>query len=630
MDDHKGFVNISLNHYLTMIGAIVSIPFILTPALCMKEDDPARGHIISTMIFVTAIVTFIQVTFGCRTIILLTLFSQFLTKVKIPVPTYSKTHGFSISKFNVFQLFPVLLTITIMWILCALLTMYDYFPVGHPARTDVKIRIIGDSSWFRVPYPGQWGWPTVSVAGVIGMLAGVLACTVESISYYPTTAKMCGFAVHKSLIPAIKDFRDVNPRISILTLTTQWFDISFVNLHAPTEDKRQEEKDLFYEDVMATLNAIPRKRIQIILGDMNAKIGKETTFRPVIGSHSLHNTSNDNGLRLIDLATERGLVVKSTMFPHKTIHKGSIDERWVKVRDSIKTVSESVLGKPKKIKKPWFNEICEKAIVQRKSLRTIWLGDPTNKDKEEQYKRYQKEIHNTLRREKRLEDDGTLVTEQGKLLEKWIGYFEKLLNCDDPVEEFPRLNITTNNNVYPTPSKQEIAIQIKRLKNHKSPGEDGIQAEILKRIDEEAISRIHEVIELIWENVRLPKDWNTSLICPIHKKNDPQDCKNYRGIALINVAYKILAYCILDRIKPLSEGVLGEYQGGFRPNRSTTDQIFCIRQIAQKSWEYNNELYILFIDFEKAYDSIHRPTLINILKELNFPIKLVNLIKASL
>lgn len=49
-----------------MIGAIVSIPFILTPALCMREDDPARGHIISTMIFVTAIVTFAQVTFGCR------------------------------------------------------------------------------------------------------------------------------------------------------------------------------------------------------------------------------------------------------------------------------------------------------------------------------------------------------------------------------------------------------------------------------------------------------------------------------------------------------------------------------------------------------------------------------------
>lgn len=53
-------------HYLTMIGAIVSIPFILTPALCMENEDPARGKIISTMIFVTGIVTFIQATWGCR------------------------------------------------------------------------------------------------------------------------------------------------------------------------------------------------------------------------------------------------------------------------------------------------------------------------------------------------------------------------------------------------------------------------------------------------------------------------------------------------------------------------------------------------------------------------------------
>ena len=68
----------------------------------------------------------------------------------------------------------------------------------------------------------------------------------------------------------------------------------------------------------------------------------------------------------------------------RTIHFdsiGSIDERWKKVRDSIKTVSELVLGKLKKIKNPWFNEICEKVLVQRKSLRTTWLGDPTNKDK---------------------------------------------------------------------------------------------------------------------------------------------------------------------------------------------------------------------------------------------------------
>jgi len=91
-----------------------------------------------------------------------------------------------------------------------------------------------------------------------------------------------------------------------------------------------------------------------------------------------------------------------------------------------------------------------------------------------------------------------------------------------------------------------------------------------------------------------------------------------------------LSYCILDRIKPISEGILGDYQGGFRPNRSTTDQIFTIRQIFQKMWEFDKEVYTLFVDFEKAYDSIHRPTLFKILKEFNMPKKLINLIKMTM
>lgn len=56
----------AIQHYLTMIGAIVSIPFILTPALCMEDENPERGTIICTMIFVTGLVTIIQTTWGCR------------------------------------------------------------------------------------------------------------------------------------------------------------------------------------------------------------------------------------------------------------------------------------------------------------------------------------------------------------------------------------------------------------------------------------------------------------------------------------------------------------------------------------------------------------------------------------
>jgi len=60
-----------------------------------------------------------------------------------------------------------------------------------------------------------------------------------------------------------------------------------------------------------------------MLGDMNAKIGKEQFFEPTIGRHSLHETTNDNCMKLIDLATGKGLRIMITMFPHKDIHKGT-------------------------------------------------------------------------------------------------------------------------------------------------------------------------------------------------------------------------------------------------------------------------------------------------------------------
>lgn len=110
-----------------------------------------------------------------------------------------------------------------------------------------------------------------------------------------------------------------------------------------------------------------------------------------------------------------------------------------------------------------------------------------------------------------------------------------------------------------------------------------------------------------------------ALICPIHKKDDKKECNNYRGIALVNITYKILSYCILDRIKPLAENILGDYQAGFRENKSTIDQIFIIRQLAQKNWEFDQELHTLFVDFKKAYDSINRESIYKISKHFRIP-----------
>jgi len=86
----------------------------------------------------------------------------------------------------------------------------------------------------------------------------------------------------------------------MLTIKEQYFDITFVNGHAPTEEKTQEKKDEFYDNLEHTLNGIPRSRIRIVLEDFNAKLGKENIFRSMIGNHSLHDVTSENGLRLID------------------------------------------------------------------------------------------------------------------------------------------------------------------------------------------------------------------------------------------------------------------------------------------------------------------------------------------
>jgi len=118
------------------------------------------------------------------------------------------------------------------------------------------------------------------------------------------------FTLHKNLISSVREFKSIKPRISVLTITYS------------TEEKTQEE-DKFYDNSEHTINEIPQSRIRIVLGDLNAKLGKEKILRSTIGNHSLHNVTSKNGLRLIDFASGGGLVVKSTIFPHKNIYKGT-------------------------------------------------------------------------------------------------------------------------------------------------------------------------------------------------------------------------------------------------------------------------------------------------------------------
>jgi hypothetical protein len=104
---------------------------------------------------------------------------------------------------------------------------------------------------------------------------------------------------------------------------------------------------------------------------------------------------------------------------------------------------------------------------------------------------------------------------------------------------------------------------------------------------------------MIWNKEELLHLWKESIVLPIHNKGDKTECSNYRGISLLPTSHKIL----LSMIMPYADEIIGDHQCGFRRNRSTTDQIFYIRQMLEKKWENNGTVSQLLIDFKNAYDS---------------------------
>jgi hypothetical protein len=108
--------------------------------------------------------------------------------------------------------------------------------------------------------------------------------------------------------------------MSYITLKGHWCDI-LLNVHAPTEDTDDDIKDSLYKELEQVFDQFPRYHIKILLGDFSAKVGRDNIFKPIIGYESLHEASNDNGVRVVNFVTSKNVIVKSTTFPHCDIHK---------------------------------------------------------------------------------------------------------------------------------------------------------------------------------------------------------------------------------------------------------------------------------------------------------------------
>jgi hypothetical protein len=121
--------------------------------------------------------------------------------------------------------------------------------------------------------------------------------------------------VHKRNLSALKRVESVSDRMSYKINTKR----SLVS--CLIEDKTDDVKDSFYEDLECTFDKFPKCHKKIFLGDFSAKVGRKEIFKPKIGNENLHEISNDNGVTAVNSATSNNLTVKSKINPHHNIHK---------------------------------------------------------------------------------------------------------------------------------------------------------------------------------------------------------------------------------------------------------------------------------------------------------------------
>ena len=138
---------------------------------------------------------------------------------------------------------------------------------------------------------------------------------------------------------------------------------------------------------------------------------------------------------------------------------------------------------------------------------------------------------------------------------------------------------------------------------------------------------LHRVISRVWEQESIPQDWKKAIIIPIHKKGDRKECGNSRGISLLSVPGKVLTRVILNKIGKIIDEKLRDNQCGFRPGRGySSDQIFMLRQLIEKNLEFGRDIYISFIDFSQAYDSVWREGMWELLGKYGVDHKLIRIL----
>ena len=230
-----------------------------------------------------------------------------------------------------------------------------------------------------------------------------------------------------------------------------------------------------------------------------------------------------------------------------------------------------------------------------------------------------------------MKEDGEMTSSPEEVKKQWHHHFSRILNIpseysQEVIDLMPRR--TPFLELDDPPTLEELLSALSKLKKGKAGGKTEILPELLLYGGAELRDRLLQLLQDVWASKTVVKDWKDAVIVPIPKKGDLRECDNWRGISLLDVAGKVFARVIQERLQVIANDILPESQCGFRKGRGCTDMIFAARQLVEKCREHDDALFVLFVDLRKAYDSVPRSALWNVLERCGVPPTMLSIIKS--
>ncbi|XP_062532870.1 uncharacterized protein LOC134201645 [Bombyx mori] len=479
-----------------------------------------------------------------------------------------------------------------------------------------------------------------------------------------------GFAIKNHLVKRLEEYPvHISDRITTLRVHLDKDNyLNVISVYAPTLDKSDDIKDKFYGEVTLCLDSINAREQVLLLGDFNARVGRDYEAWPgVLGRHGVGNI-NSNGQLLLSLCAQYGLAITNTMFrlaaKYKTTWMHPRSKHWHLIDYAIvrqRDFSQVQITRVMRGAHCWsdhrlivtklrlrFRRPRRSPMKKLASLDIDKLRDP------EVRKNYAEVLSKKLLP---VNETGDVDADWGALSshimdtasialgrkcrrnEDWFdGNDEVLRAALDKHRDLLRQHRRRKGSVAAVKASdfelrklsrqikdkwlQDKAIHMQWLTDTNQLGEfysevRKLMGELIKYGGEDLHTLVWELFVRMWEEERVPDSFKVSRITALYKnRGDRSDCDSYRGISLLSAPGKVFARVLLNRLKDLSEKILPETQFDFRSDRGTCEAIFSVRQLQEKSREQGRQLYLCFVDLEKAFDSVPREALWLVLRKL--------------